>query len=232
MFKTIIHSAIISAALSVPALAQETVVKDGTLAVTGRSSVSVENTAAKVNFGVQVQAPTSAEAVSRNTRLLTDVFEAVAEHGIKPEDMQTSNISLHQINDRHTQHITGYRMNNRVSIHVSDIAKLGDILTAATDAGINRIDGVQMVPAKDAVDQNELRRLAAEDARAKATLYADSLGLEITGILSVAEQVIHRPQPYQMDHMMAAKAESMPIAGGSSEAGSSLHVTYKVQLSE
>lgn len=232
MFKRIAQSVVVAAVLCTPAVAQDIKIEAGMLSVTGQSSVSVENTAAQVNFGVQIQAPSSAEAVTKNSMLLSKVFQAVADHGISPADMQTSGITLHQVTDKNGQHIVGYRMSNRVSIHISDISKLGEILGAATEAGINRIDSVQMVPAKDAVDEDELRRMAAKDARAKAQLYANALGVTITGIQSISEQNVSRPQPYADTRMMRAEAMSVPVAGGSSNANASIHVVYKVELDD
>lgn len=230
MFRQLALSAGIVMASSLPALAQDYHAERGTLSVTGHSSVAVENTAAEVTFGVQTRGQTSAEAVERNSALLGAVFAAIKEHGLSEEDMKTSGVTLQQITDRNTQAVTAYEMRNIVDIHIADLSKLGSVLAAAAEAGINRIDNVRMVPANDAVDLDLLRISAAQDARDKAALYADALGLDIIGIRTVGEAGFSRPKPQADYHMARSAMMAVPVAGGTSEADMSVNVIYEVEL--
>jgi uncharacterized protein len=230
MIKTLITS-IALASFATLSFAQEFNDESGTLSVTGTASVSVENTAAMVNFGVKVQSKTSAQAVQQNSDLLSEVYTSMARHGIEPEDIQTSSISLQRVKDTSNTTVVGYLMSNSVSVHVNNIATLDEVLGAATDAGINEIRSVQMVPGKDTVDEDRLRRLAASDAYEKAKLYADALDLEIVGIQSVSEGSIARPSPMPHHRMLSAKTTSVPIAAGNSERTASVHAVYRVKYS-
>jgi uncharacterized protein YggE len=222
-------------ALAMPLAAhasEEPDIDAGTLTVTGEAIQAVENTAAQVTFGVQTNGVTSSEVVQANTELLATVFARVQSLGIDISDFETDNISLRQTANQETGAPTGYEMNNSVHIYVSDIKILGDVMTAATNAGVNRIDSVQMVPQKGTVDMDKLRTEAAEDAILQARLYTEALGLEIIGIQSVNE-ANGENYPVPMRSMLKSDAmESMPVAGGSSDFSSRLNVTYFVRIAD
>jgi len=231
MIRALLASTLLALSVATLASAQSVDIDAGTLTVTGTATQEVENNAAQVSFGVQIRQKTSSEAVAENTRLLSVVFDEIQKLGIAKQDMQTSGIRLRQVLDE-TGGIIGYEMNNNVSIHVSDIATLGDVLTAATVAGVNRIDNVEMVPSKDAVDMDALRVQAAGNAQAKAALYAEALGLKIVGIQSVTEQGLTPTPIYAQRNAPMAVSSAVPIAGGTSQSSQTVQVAYLVELAE
>lgn len=211
--------------------AQESMMSRGMLTVTGTHTQVLENTSAQISFGVETQALSSAEAVQTNNALLTEVFTSMTAAGVDQADIETRDISLRQVTDPKTRAITGYTMSNNVDVHIHDIAILDDVLTAATNAGINRIDRVSMVPAKSATDNNMLRAMAAKDAQEKALIYANSLNLTITGIISVSEDTNHG-SPMPMARFAQAESLSMPIAAGKTDNSMSVTVVYEVELKQ
>lgn len=239
MIRSILASAALALALVSPSFAEHHV-SNGTLSVTGEATQTLDNTAADVSFGVQIRANSSEKAVKENSELLANVLAKIEKFGVAKTDMQTSNISLRSFSESrpdNSSHLgqglqRGFEMNNNLMIHVRDISKLGDILGVATQAGINRIDSVTMVPARDAVDHKAMRLEAAQDARAKANELAAALGLDIVGIHSVNENGAPRPIQARSFDTMRAASMSVPIATGSSQASMTLQVVYKVQLAK
>ena len=166
-------------ALGTTAQAANFDIEAGTLQVSGEAKISVPNTAASVQFGVQTQSLTSRAAVEQNSATLQSVIEKVLALGVDQEDIKTSAVSLRPVysnskspvNQTGETKVVGYTMSNNVSVTVDNLTILGDVLAAATDAGVNRIDSVSLIPDPSAINNDQLRRLAAQDAKTKAEAY-------------------------------------------------------------
>ena len=60
----------------------------------------------------------------------------------------------------YTSGIAGYRVSNQVNVKIRDIALVGDVLAAVTEAGANSIYGVNFSVADPAALEAEARALA------------------------------------------------------------------------
>jgi uncharacterized protein YggE len=214
-----------------PAAAQEFNLEAGSLSVTGEATAHAPNTTAVVDFGVQSRAATPGEAVAMNNKMLTKAFKELKELEIDDADIQTSNINLSEWYDRDLERNNGFELSNIVRVQVQELDVLGDLLTQITDAGVNWIRFSHMAPAKDAINESDLRKKAAKNARKKAELYAESLSLDIVGILSVSEPG-RTSYPAKMRSMAKIESDSMPVSGGESSVTSRVNVTYLVKLVE
>lgn len=118
-----------------------------------------------------------------------------------------------------------YRVSNMVEVTVRDVAKMGAVLKAATDAGANNVWGVSF----EIEDPHALRAKAREQAIARAKQNAQELaklaGVTLGEIVSVSESDSGMPMP-MMKSMRAemAQANDVPIEQGE------IAVTMQVQL--
>jgi uncharacterized protein YggE len=189
------------------------------ITVTGEGSVEALPDLATVTAGVETQAPTASEALTANSEAMTAVFGVLEAAGIVREDVQTSQISLNPVwNHRQATpdappQITGYAASNLVTVRVREIARLGAVLDAMSQAGANRIQGIGFAMSEPREQQDGARARAVEDARAKAELLARTAGVTLGPVVSITEAGRMGP-PVMMRAMSDEAAMPAPIAEG------------------
>ena len=111
---------------------------------------------------------------------------------VDDKDIQTTQVSLSarlRLPEQRAPVLRGYQLTNQVAITVRDLTKLSDVIDGGVTAGATTVDGISFDVADRTSLEAQAREAAAKDARAKADVYAKSLGLSITGVSSVSEQV-------------------------------------------
>src|SRR5690606_27829649 len=85
--------------------------------------------------------------------------------------------------------ITGYIVSNQVSVTVRDIDLLDEVIDTAAEEGgdLIRVNSVSFTVGDPAQHGAETRQLAAADARAKAQLYADAMGVTLGPLVFLTE---------------------------------------------
>src|SRR5688572_30710880 len=136
----------------------------------------------RINAGVVTQAPTAVEAIRQNAARMEAVRAALRAAGIADRDIQTSTLNLNP-NYRYAENqppqLVGYQAVNEVSVRFRDIAKTGPILDALVAQGANQINGPMLTIEEPEAALDEARTEALASARARAELYARSLGMRV-----------------------------------------------------
>jgi hypothetical protein len=190
---------------------------------------------ARISAGVITQAQTASEAIRLNSVRMNAVREALRRAGIADRDIQTSNISLHpdyRYAENQPPQLTGYRASNEVSIRFRDIAQTGRILDALVAQGANQINGPMLEIDRPETALDEARIAALANARTRADLYARSLGMRVTRVLSVSEAGIpSMPYPRPMAEMRGrvASADVAQIDPGEQRLSVALTVSFELQ---
>lgn len=166
-----------------------------TLSVAGTGKVSLPPDVAYVTVGVHTQDPDVSSAVASNASAVEQVMAALAEAGVAPEDMQTSNFSVYSLDqyDEFGQRSgQSYSVDNNVNVTVRDLANMGTLLDTAVSAGANSIWGIQFDVEDKSVAQGDARDQAVEDAKAAAMDLAEAAGVSLGELVSVS----FTPQEY------------------------------------
>src|SRR5207248_564957 len=98
--------------------------------------------------------------------------------------------------------LVGYTASNQLSVRFRDIRNSGKILDALVREGANQINGPNLTIDKPEAALDEARAKAVAIGRARADLYARSLGLRIGRVVSVSENAGEYPVPTTMLRMM------------------------------
>ena len=205
------------------------------LTVVGEGLVHGRPDMALINLGVVSEAVAASEALAANNAAMTRILDALKAEGIEARDLQTSNFS---VEPRYSQpppgydgsqpfepKIVGYSVRNQLTIRIRDLGKVGALLDEVIGLGANTISGPTFTVAEPTPLEDQARRAAMEDARRKATLYAEAAGLVLGPIARIEETIVQWPQPMPLGAMareMAADA-SVPVEGG--------ELTFQAQVS-
>ncbi len=212
---------------ALPALADT---PPATLSISATETVEAEPDTVSVSAGVVTVAADAAAALSGNNRRMNDVIAALKKAGIQSRDIQTSRLSL-QPQYRHQQgeapQLTGFEARNEVQVTLRQTDKVGAVIDALVGAGANQIDG----PTFSVADPNALldkaRVKAVQQARQRASLYAEAAGVKLQRVLSISENSGRPPvQPVFRAMAMEAQAAPAPVEAGAV----SLSVTVNMQF--
>ncbi len=202
-----------------------------TIAVSGQGKVTVVPDMATVSLGVTTERPTAKAAREAAAEQMTKIVAALKALGIGDEDIATSNVSLNPTYDYPANAqptIRGYQLQNTVTVTVNNIDQVSDVIDNSVQAGANTVNGVSFDVKDRAAAEAKAREAAVKDARAKADTIASGLGVSITGVASVAEQV---QTPIWYGGMMAAPAAGAADSAQTPVMPGSTDVTITVQVS-
>lgn len=208
-----------------------------TLTITGEGEVSAAPDIAYVETGVVTEGKTAAEALSANTKAMNEVFKGLDEAGIQKKDMQTSQFSVYPVyeqvksedNRPQTPKIGGYRVQNKLTVTVRDLDKLGGILDRVVTLGSNQLSGIRFSIDEPQPLLNEARKDAVKNALEKAKLYAGAAGVALGEIMSISENGSSMPQPmYMKSYASMARDESVPVASGEQTMTSSVTLVIRI----
>jgi hypothetical protein len=228
-----------TAAIATPAVAQTTAVAQ---AIAGtRLDISATGEATRVpdvaiiNAGVQTRATTATAALEQNASQMARVRAALKRAGIDDRDIQTSNISLnpeYRYADNQPPALTGYTASNQVNVRFRDIRNTGKILDALVAEGANQLNGPNLTIDQPDAALDEARTKALAAGKARAELYARSLGMRVVRLVEVTESGGgYAPPPPMPMAVMAARGERdyAKIDPGEQKLSVSLGMTFELQ---
>ena len=125
-----------------------------------------------------------------------------------------------------TPRIAGYRVTNQLRVRVRKMDSLGEILDAMVRAGSNSVSGISFSIDKRSKLQDQARKLAIDDARRRAQVYAARAGVRLGKTRSISEQLNQVPRPQPMARM--AMDKSIPVAVGEQDIQAAVSVVYEI----
>lgn len=222
-------------ALLAPARAAAEEAPPPRIAVTGEGRVAAVPDMAVVSVGVVTEAVEAAAALADNSARLAEVLALVAAAGIAPRDVQTSGLSLAPVYDYERRRpdgqprIVGYQVSNTVTVRVRALDGLGALLDAVVRGGANQLNGLSFTLAEPEATMRAARLAAVRDARARAEVLAEGLGVNLGPVLYVSENTARvGPQPEYRAAAAPAADGSVPVAAGEIDLAVSVAVEFAI----
>lgn len=171
-----------------------------TMVVTGVGTASANPNLAKVMLGILTHATNATDAMQENADKMNQVIEALKAMNITEESMETSRFSLSPLYEYGYKppKLVGFSVSNQLTVTITEIDKVGQIIDEAVEAGANQVNGVYFTLTDEKIGEltEHARQKAVEDANGKATSLATSLNITIVGIHYVSETVSYHPYRY------------------------------------
>ncbi len=218
------------------AVASGTQAVNRNLTVTGTGTVYLTPDVAYIYIGVHTENEDISQAVGDNNAKAQAVATALKGFGVEDKDIQTSNFSIwpSQKYDPLTGEQTGtiYMVDNNVYVTVRDLARLGDLLEAAIEAGANSINSIQFDVADKTAGQIDARQKAVESAANLADELAGVSGVTLGDIQTIT---YYDSQPYAYSGYGmgggggGAEASVAPIAPGQLTLSVTVTITYELK---
>jgi uncharacterized protein len=237
MKSALIALAFAAAALPSVAAAQQSTINQtitGTrLDVVATGEVSRVPDVAVISAGVVSRSANASGALQDSAARMQRVIAALKRAGIADRDIQTSNVSLnpeYRYPENQAPQLVGYTATNTVTVRFRDIRSSGKILDALVAEGANQINGPNLTVDRPEAALDEARAKAIAIGRARAELYARSLGMRVVRIVSLNETGGSYPQP-PIPMMMQARAAApmTKIEPGEQKLEVSVAMTFELQ---
>jgi uncharacterized protein YggE len=198
-----------------------------TVSVVGAGRVTVPPDVAIVTLGVETTEHTLAAAQRENATRSAALRARLTEWGFPAHEVQTAGYNVWQDYNRDGKPHS-YRVSNTVRLLTSDLARVGELLDTAIDAGANRVGGVTFGLRDEADALHRARETAMADARAKAEHYAALAGSRLGEVLSIAEAGGAAPTQHMrtMRGVTAGMPAATPIEAGEGAVTVMLQVVY------
>jgi uncharacterized protein YggE len=204
------------------------------IGVSGMGRVFVTPDIALASIGVDITAPTLAEATKQASEQMTAVLDALRAQGVAAQDIQTSSYNVYPITNQpkenETPKITGYHVTNIVTIKIRKIANVAQVLDAAIAAGANSVNNVMFTVDNPAKAQDEARALAVHDAMAKAQTLATAARVKV-GNVTVISELSGNVQPiFKMRDSFDAEAAggAGPVEAGQNEITVTVEMRFEI----
>jgi len=210
-----------------------------TVSVQGEGSVPVAPDRAIVRFGVVSRAETAEGARAQNAEASSRALNAVRGLGVPDARIRMERLQLQPRREYNRETRTheekGYEATRQVVVEIDSLDLLPTVVTRGVQQGANRLDGIQYdLQDRQAVRNDALRR-AAESAREKAQLLAETLGASLGVVQRINEQNFDFPSPIVRMEAAAMKTadqaapEPDAYAAGEIEVSATVQVTFRLQ---
>lgn len=160
------------------------------ITVTGTAKVSATPDVAVLNLGVVNDGATVAAAQKGVTEKMNAIVNSLKnDFKVEAKDIKTENFSISPRYDwsNGSQRIIGYTANQSVTAKARNFDQIGNILAKATELGANSVYGPTFSIDDPEKVKAEAREEAIAQAKAKAKLLADQIGIKLGRIVNFYE---------------------------------------------
>ena len=234
-----------------PATASEQAEMPRTISVTGASTTRVTPDTITMSFAAETQETTAQQAARANADIAVQVVDALQAAGVSEDEISTAQYSIFPVYEYReeqepcytedgrtycpppygTQVLVGYRAVNSITVESTKLDMAGQWIDVAVEAGANRVDSLyfSLSPEKQDEARNTLIPMAVRDAKNKAEIALEPLGVGITGVLTVNldsyPPIIYPKRGFEYD---SASPATTPIIPGPQEVSTTVHVTFEI----
>lgn len=192
---------------------------------------------AKVNLGVNTQAPTAEAAVEENNKKMNTIMAEIEKTGVEKKDIKTTNYYLNPkygYTPERGEYQDGFTLDQTVEVTVRDFEKIGEVLAVATKNGANTINNLNFTVDDPDNAKTQAREEAIAKAKEKAKEIAKQSGLKLGRVINYYEyeDVGVYPEYMAMDSYKAEGMGGAPvppeIVPGEKEISLRVTLSYRV----
>ena len=203
-----------------------------TVTVQGVGHVSVVPDQLALALGVSATRSDLDAALDATSTAMQDVVDTLVAQGVDEKDVQTTDLSMYPVYSRKPRALTGYRVDQSVSVVVRDLAQASDVVTAAVAAGGAgvHLDDLRLQVGDPDGSLAPARTAAYEQARAKAEEYAGDVGAELGEVVRVSEVADQGRYDERVAYSAADSASAeIPIQAGQTDLSASVTVVFELR---
>ncbi len=217
------------------------------ISVSGTGEATSVPDIATFSFTVSEDAKNVADAQKSVTAKTDTITAALKELGIEEKDIKTTD---YNVNPKYVyqqascvngycgpgrQIADGYTVSNTISVKVRNTENSGKALSIAGEKGAMNVSGLSLTLDDPSEPENEARLKAIDNAREKAEVLADRLGVDLVRIVSYYENSSPYPMPMYagydkaMNGAATSQASAPSVSLGQNTVTSNVTVSYEIR---
>ena len=167
------------------------------ITVTGQAEVRVPPDEVLFTLAVENVDRDMLVANKKTDDSVKQILAIARKNNVKPEDVQTSQISVqpkyntddlgYEERNKVKRVLIGYEVSKTIAIRLRDISRFDDLLADILKAGITRLSNLQFLDSQIRKHRDEARRMAIRAAQEKAKLLTGEIGQSIGPAYSITE---------------------------------------------
>ncbi|MCZ8513385.1 SIMPL domain-containing protein [Paenibacillus filicis] len=184
------------------------------ITVNGVGELMVTPDVAYVTMGIVTKADSANSAQTQNAQNFANLEKVLYDnYKLEKQDVKTIGFQVQPVYsyaDKEPK-ITGYRATQTVQVTYRSLDKIGELLDAASGAGVNQISGVQFDTEKRQDYEIQAIDKAMSNAESKAKAIAKDAGKELKGVINVS-QLGNSSVPVRIDNVGAIAMEQADVS--------------------
>ena len=217
-----------------------------TISVSGSGEVLAVPDIGQFSFSVEAEGEDASAAQETSGVKINEIISYLRSAGVEEKDIKTQNYNLYP-NWRYEDRVCpvgtfcqgervqdGFSVSQSIMVKVRDTQKAGEVISGVGDLGATNISNLAFTTDDTEVIKAEARKLAIEDAKEKAAILAEDLGVELIQLSSYYEEN-NRYEPFydtrmmSMEEGMGGEFGGPELPMGENSTMVSVNVTYLVK---
>jgi len=204
------------------------------LVINGSAQIFVAPDEATIRLGIVRQAPTAQTAQEQTNVVAKEILNAIVKVGVQANQIQTARLVLTPVyaprnpESRDAPRIVSYNATNVVSVRVENLSLVGGVVDAGLKAGANQVEGIQFGLRNDLASRGEALKRAVQEARTKAQIMADALGVNIVEVLEANEGGVSVVPFAEAGMQRLAVAAETPVSPGQIQVQANVVIRYRI----
>lgn len=159
------------------------------ISVVGEGRVLVEPDEAIVKLGIETRNLNLTALMQQHRQQVGQLLSLVRNLGVPETNVRTTYIDVEpRYRNFDSADLETYAASTTISVQLTDLTKLENLLVGALGQGANRIDDIEFQTSQLDIHRSAARALAVEAARSKAQEIAEELGVQVGSPLTVVEE--------------------------------------------
>lgn len=204
----------------------------GRISVSGSDTVMGMSNLASFQIGVRTTNANANTCLNYNNHRIEVLEKALEKNDVTKAEMQTSNLSLYD-NTNQYGHITGFTVNDTLTVTMSAIADVGKAIEAAARTAGDGVvlDNISFSITKDSQLMLGARETAMHNATAEAADLVQGTGAKLAGVISITDEEVqpvvdNYGEPLNDFSASAEGIASVPIEAGRQSLTVQVSVVY------
>jgi len=201
-----------------------------TVTVSGTGFAEIEPDRATLQMSIVAKEPTLAAAQKRSAGVTNKVLKMTDRMKIDRDQVDTTGASVRPDyrwnREKEEQELRGYIATRQITVVIKDLEKLGSVVEAAVEAGVNQVSPPQLDSSKRKNAEREALRAAADDAEKNAAVLADSLDAVLGQVISIDARSNEPGPPVRY----AANVRAMSAESDAAETYNAADLTFNASV--